>query len=94
MTKIICNGFSGNKLLDKLDQIEKEKEEIESLKKYVERCKTFIKIDDNINVLLPDELLIWSKYDFQEPKDIPHPQFKCPRGLFCLWWFSWGSACI
>ena len=46
--------------------------------------KKFIKIDENINLLLPDELLILSKYDFKEPSDIPHPPFKYPRINFLV----------
>ena len=56
----IIMDYSDDKLLNKLDEIEKEKEEIEDYKKYVEVWKKFIKIDENINLLLPDELLILS----------------------------------
>ena len=80
----IVIDYSDNKLLDKLDEIEKEKEEIESFKKYVEVWKKFIKIDENVNLLLPDELLILSKYDFKEPESIPHPPFKFPRVNFLV----------
>ena len=41
--------------------------------------KKFIKIDENVNLLLPDELLILSKYDFKEASDIPNPSYKYPR---------------
>ena len=34
-----------------------------------------MKIDENINLLLPDELLILSKYDFREPNEIAHPPY-------------------
>ncbi len=43
-----------------------------------------MKVDENINLLLPDELLILSKYDFKNPKDIPHPPFKYPRVNFLV----------
>jgi hypothetical protein len=75
---------SGDRLLDKLDETEKEKGEIENYKKYVEVWKKFIKIDENIILLLPDELLILSKYDFKEPNDVPHPPFKYPRVIFLV----------
>jgi hypothetical protein len=65
------------------DEIE-EKKEIENFKKYVEVWKKFVKIDENINLLLPDELLILSKYDFKEPNDIPHPPFKHLRVNFLV----------
>jgi len=80
----IIMGYSDNKLLDKLDEIEKEKEEIENYKKYVVVWKKYIKIDENINLLLPDELLILSKYDFKDPDDIPHPPYKYPRVNFLV----------
>jgi hypothetical protein len=75
----IIMDYSDNKLLDKLDDIEKEKEDIENYKKCIEVWKKYLKIDENINLLLPDELLILSKYDFRDPKDIPHPPYKYPR---------------
>ncbi len=80
----IIMDYSDDKLLDKLDEIEKEKEEIDDYKKYVEVWKKFIKIDENINLLLPDELIILSKYDLKDPKDIPHPSYKYPRINFLI----------
>jgi hypothetical protein len=80
----IIMEYSDNKLLDKLDEIEKEKEDIKDYNKYIEVWKKYIKIDENINLLLPDELLILSKYDFREPKDIPHPPYKYPRINFLV----------
>ena len=44
----------------------------------------YMKIDENINLLLPDELLILSKFDFRDPKDVPHPPFKYPRINFLV----------
>jgi hypothetical protein len=41
--------------------------------------KKYTKIDENINLLLPDELLMLSKYDFREPNEIAHPPYKFPR---------------
>ena len=78
----IIMEYTDGKLSEKLDEIEKEKEEIENYKKYVEVWKKYIKIDENINLLLPDELLILSKYDFRDPKDVPHPPYKYPRVNF------------
>ena len=43
-----------------------------------------MKIDENINLLLPDELLILSKYDFREPNEIAHPPYKYPRINFLV----------
>jgi hypothetical protein len=80
----IILDYSDNKLLDKLDEIEKEKEDIKDYNKYIEVWKKYLKIDENINLLLPDELLILSKFDFRDPKDIPHPPYKYPRVNFLV----------
>ena len=72
----IIMDYSDEKLFD---EIEKEKEEIEYLNKYVVVWKRYLKIDGSINLLLPDELLILSKYDFKETHEIPHPPYKYPR---------------
>jgi hypothetical protein len=57
---------------------------IKDYNKYIEVWKKYLKIDENINLLLPDELLILSKFDFRDPKDIPHPPYKHPRVNFLV----------
>ena len=84
--------YSDDKLLNKLEEIEKEKEDIENYKKYIEVWKKYLKIDENINLLLPDDLLILSKFDFRDPKDIPHPPYKYPRINFLVFDDLVGSA--
>jgi hypothetical protein len=88
----IVMDYSDNKLLDKLDEIEKEKEDIKDYNKYIEVWKKYLKIDENINLLLPDELLILSKFDFKEPNDVPHPPYKYPRVNFLVFDDLVGSA--
>jgi hypothetical protein len=82
--------YSDNELLDKLDEIEKKKEEIEKFKKYVEVWKKFIEFDENINLLLPDEILISSRYDFREPKIYHTHHVNIPESIFlCMMiWFG------
>ena len=80
----IILDYSDNILLDKLDEIEKEKEDIKDYNKYIEVWKKYLEIDENINLLLPDELSILSKFDFRDPKDIPHPPYKYPRVNFLV----------
>ena len=58
----IIMDYSDEKLFKKLEEIEKEKEDIKDYNKYIEVWKKCIKIDENINLLLPDELLILSKF--------------------------------
>jgi hypothetical protein len=76
--------YSDYKLLDKLDEIEKEKQDIADYNNYIVVWKKFMKIDENVNLLLPDELIVLSKYDFKDPKDIPHPPYKYPRVNFLV----------
>ncbi len=45
----------------------------------MEVWKKSVKIDENINLLLPDQLLILSKYDLKDPDDIPHQPYNFPR---------------
>ena len=48
-------------------------------KKYIEVWNKYLKVDENVNLLLPDELSILSKYGFRDPEDAPHPPYKYPR---------------
>ena len=80
---IILN-YSDDKLLDKLDEIEQEKQDIADYNDYIIVWKKFVKIDENVNLLYPHELLILSKHDFRDPKDVPHPPFKYPRVNFLV----------
>ena len=80
----IILDYSDDKLLDKLEEIEKEKDDINDYNKYIIVWKKYLKIDENINLLLPDELLILSKFDFRDPKDVPHPPYKYPRINFLV----------
>ena len=80
----IIMDYSDDKLLNKLDEIEKEKEDINNYNKYIQVWKKYMEIDENINLLLPDELLILSKFDFRDPESIPHPPYKYPRINFLV----------
>ena len=42
----------------------------------------FLKIDENINLLLPDELLILFKFDFTDPEHFGKLKYKCPPYIF------------
>ena len=77
--------YADYKLLEKLDEIEKEKTDIEEYNYYLQVWKKFIKIEENVNLLLPDELLILSKFDFREPELIQNkPLYKYPRVNFLV----------
>ena len=76
--------YSDSKLLNKLDEIEQEKQDISDYNEYIIVWKKYLKIDENVNLLLPHELLILSKHDFKDPKDVPHPPYKYPRVNFLV----------
>jgi hypothetical protein len=81
----IILDYSDDKLLDKLDDIEAEKQEIEDYNEYLKVWKKFIKINENVNLLTPDELVIFNKYEFTEPELIKHkPKYKHPRINFLV----------
>ena len=80
----IILDYSDYKLLEKLDEIEKEKLEIQEYKEYLTVWKKYMKIDEDMSLLSHDELLILSKYDFRDPKDVPHPPYKYPRINFLV----------
>jgi len=80
----IILDYSDDKLLDKLQEIEQEKEDIQTYKEYLTAWKKYMKIDEDMSLLSHEELLILSKYDFRDPKDIPHPPYKYPRINFLI----------
>ena len=59
---IILN-YSDDKSLDKLHEIEEEKQFIEEYKQYLTVWKKYMKIDEDMSLLTHDELLILSKFD-------------------------------
>ena len=81
----IILDYSDYKLLEKLDEIEKGKVEIQEYKEYLTVWKKYMKIDEDMSLLSHDELLILSKYDFRDPKDVPHPPYKYLRFRLCRW---------
>ena len=80
----IILDYSDDKLLDKLQEIEQEKEDIKTYKEYLTAWKKYMKIDEDMSLLSHEELLILSKYDFRDPQDIPHPPYKYPRINFLI----------
>jgi len=76
--------YTDDILLDKIDSIKQDKEDIENYKFYLKVWKKYIKIDENVNLLTPEELLILSKFDFRDPKDIPKPKYNYPPVVFMI----------
>ena len=77
--------YSDSKLLSKLDEIEKEKKDIEEWNEYLIAWKKYLKIDENVDLLTPEELTILSKFDFMHPDEITNkPLYKFPRVNFLV----------
>ena len=80
----IILDYSDDKLLDKLHEIEEEKQFIEDYKEYVTVWKKYMKIDEDMSLLHHDELLILSKFDFTDPENMKKPEYKHPRINFLI----------
>jgi hypothetical protein len=80
----IILDYSDDKLLDKLHEIEEEKQFIEDYKAYVTVWKKYMKIDEDMSLLHHDELLILSKFDFTDPENMKKPEYKHPRINFLI----------
>jgi len=66
----IVLNYTDDKLIDKLDSIEHDKKEIEDYKEYLKVWKKFERIQENVNLLSPEELVILNKFDFADPASI------------------------
>ena len=80
----IILDYSDEKLLDKLHEIEEEKQFIEEYNQYLTVWKKYMKIDEDMSLLTHDELLILSKFDFSDPEYMRKPEFKYPRINFLV----------
>ena len=81
----IILDYSDSKLLSKLDEIEKEKNDIEEWNEYLIAWKKYLKIDENIDLLTPEQPTILSKFDFMHPDEITNkPLYKFPRVNFLV----------
>jgi len=88
----IILDYSDDKLLDKIQEIEKEKQDIEDYDEYIKVWKKYMKIDEDMSLLNNEELLILSKYDFTDPQYINKPKYKHPRINFLVFDDLVGSA--
>lgn len=76
--------YSDDKLLDKLDDIEKEKEDIQKYSEYCTAYKRFEK-EHEISRLSPDDLILLYQHNFTHPDDIPNkPKHKHQRICFLV----------
>ena len=73
----VIENHTDDKVIEKLNEIEKDKEDIEDYKKYVNAYKIFEK-SDNINLIDPQYLILFHEYDFEHYLNIPQPKYKHP----------------
>ena len=79
---VILN-YSDTKLIEKLNEIEKDKQDIEDYNKYVKAYKIFEK-NENINLIDPEYLILLHKHDFEHYNNIPKPRYKHPPIVFII----------
>ena len=82
-TNDVIEQYTDNKLIDKLNEIEKDKEDIEDYNKYVKAYKIFEK-NENINLIDPEYLILLHQYDFEHYENIPKPKYKHPPIVFII----------
>ena len=80
----IVLNYSDDILLDKLQDIEQLKQYIEDYNEYIKVWKKYMAIDEDMSLLLPDELLILSKFDFTDPEYLKKPKYKYPPVVFLI----------
>ena len=80
----IVLNYTDDKLIDKLDSIEHDKKEIEDYKEYLKVWKKFERIQENVNLLSPEELVILNKFDFADPASIKKPKYKHAPVVFMI----------
>ena len=79
---IILN-YSDSILLDKIEEISLEKQKIEEFNTYCKVWNKFNKLED-VSKLDDEEVLLLSKYCFNEPDILPQPKYKFPPIIFLV----------
>ena len=79
----VIENYTDNKLIEKLNEIEKDKEDIEDYNKYVKAYKIFEK-NENLNLIDPEYLILLYEYDFEHYNNIPQPKYKYPPIVFII----------
>jgi hypothetical protein len=80
---IILN-YSDDILLEKINDIEEEKQKIEDYNEYLIVWKKYMAIDEDMSRLTNEELIILSKFDFTDPENIKKPKYKLPPIIFMV----------
>ena len=79
----VIENYTDNKLIEKLNEIEKDKEDIEDYNKYVKAYKIFEK-NENLNLIDPEYLILLYEYDFEHYNNIPQPKYTHPPIVFII----------
>jgi hypothetical protein len=66
-----------------LDDIKREKDEIDEREKYVKLYNKFLKIK-SLNSLKDDEIIILEKYDYANPNELPKLRYEHPPVIFMI----------
>ena len=79
----VIENYTDTKLIEKINEIEKDKEDIEDYNKYVKAYKIFEK-NENLNLIDPEYLILLYEYDFEHYNNIPQPKYKHPPIVFII----------
>jgi len=79
----VIENYTDNKLIEKLNEIEKDKEDIEDYNKYVKAYKIFEK-NENLNLIDPEYLILLYEYDFEHYNNILQPKYKHSPIVFII----------
>ena len=80
----IILDYSDDKLLDKISEIEEDKQYIEDYNEYLIAWKKYMAIDEDMSRLTNEELIILSKFDFSDPENIRKPKYQLPPVIFMV----------
>lgn len=75
--------YTENALLDKIDEIEQDKKDIEEYNKYCKAYKHYLKVDD-MNKLEYDDIMLLYEKNFEDPENIQKPKYKFPPVVFMI----------
>lgn len=81
--KDIVLEYSDDAFMEKLNEIEKDKQDIEKYEKYCKAYKMFIK-HNNMAKIDPEDILLLHENNFAHPDEIPKPKYEHPPIIFMI----------
>lgn len=76
----VIDSYSDNLLNEKMDEVKNDLEDAKTFQEYKKIYSKFLKVDDNLNEMKPNELMLLYKYDFAHPSEIEE-KIKYPYGF-------------